>query len=216
MENQDYDEGGADLAVSVKNWMQIAGISSFRQLSRQAGVSRWQVQQLLQGKLWQMRLEIVYKISQALQVPLNELIGELGGMEKGTEANTVSVQEEYQRLQQEIEQQRETLRAEFQQAGLDLLESWLKQWPKAVKAARENPQLPAANVVALVGPVERLVASWGVETIAPMGAEIPYDPRWHQLTTGNATPGEIVTVKAPGYRQGEKLLYRAEVSGKIN
>ncbi|HIK11302.1 MAG TPA: helix-turn-helix domain-containing protein [Oscillatoriaceae cyanobacterium M33_DOE_052] len=216
MENQDYGEGGTDLAVRVKNWMQRAGISSFRQLSRQAGVSRWQVQQLLQGKLWQMRLEILDKISQALQVPLNELIGELGGTDKGTEANTVSVQEEYQRLQQEIAQQRETLRAEFQQAGLDLLESWLKQWPKAVKAARENPQLPAANVVALVSPVERLVASWGVETIAAIGEEIPYDPRWHQLTTGNAIPGEIVTVKAPGYRQGEKLLYRAEVSGKIN
>jgi molecular chaperone GrpE (heat shock protein) len=51
-----------------------------------------------------------------------------------------------------------------------------------------------------------------VEAIAPVGAEIPYDPQLHQLMEGNPQLGEIVKVRYTGYRQGDKLLYRAKVS----
>jgi len=53
---------------------------------------------------------------------------------------------------------------------------------------------------------------WGVESIAPVGAQIPYNPQQHQLMEGTAEPGEPVKVRYTGYRQGDKLLYRAKVS----
>lgn len=54
---------------------------------------------------------------------------------------------------------------------------------------------------------------WGVEAIASVGSEIPYDPQWHQLMDGTALPGELVRVRYTGYRLADnKLLYRAKVS----
>jgi len=53
---------------------------------------------------------------------------------------------------------------------------------------------------------------WSVEAIAEVGKELPYDPTQHQLIEGTAQPGELVRVRYTGYRQGEKLLYRAKVS----
>ncbi len=51
-----------------------------------------------------------------------------------------------------------------------------------------------------------------MELIAPVGAEIPYNPQQHELLEGTAEPGEPVKVRYTGYRQGDKLLYRAKVS----
>ncbi len=135
---------------------------------------------------------------------------------------------EYERSQLALEQQRETLRQEFQQRSLQLLESLLLQWPTAAHKAQENPQLQwptaahkaqenpqlaAIKIVPLVQkPLEKLLQEWGVEAIAPVGAELPFDPQWHQLMEGNSQPGNLVKVRYTGYRQGEKLLYRAKVS----
>jgi len=57
-----------------------------------------------------------------------------------------------------------------------------------------------------------LLQQWGVEAIAPVGAELPYDPQQHQLLEGTAQAGDQVLVRYTGYRQGDKLLYRAKVS----
>jgi molecular chaperone GrpE (heat shock protein) len=57
---------------------------------------------------------------------------------------------------------------------------------------------------------------WGVEAIASVGSELPYDPQWHQLMEGIAQPGDLVKVRYTGYRIGEKLLYRAKVSSLGN
>ena len=51
-----------------------------------------------------------------------------------------------------------------------------------------------------------------MEAIAPVGAEVAYDPQLHQPLEGTAQPGEKVKVRYTGYRQGDKLLYRAKVS----
>jgi molecular chaperone GrpE (heat shock protein) len=123
------------------------------------------------------------------------------------------LRKEYDRLQLQLQQQQLSLQQEFQQSSLQLLESLLLQFPTAAQKARENPQLPALNIVPLVQkPLERLLQQWGVEAIALVGAELPYDPQLHQLMDGNAQPGEIVKVRYTGYRQGDKLLYRAKVS----
>lgn len=209
MTNQDYSE-------QLQELMKRAGLSSFRELSRQAGVSRWQVQQLRVGEVLQMRLENLQKLSKTLQMSLTELLAVFDALdeEDSDQRQTRSVQEEYDRLRTQVLEQRESLMQEFQHSSLETIESWLKQWPKAVYAVQQNPNLPASNILPLVSPIEQLLQKWGVEAIASVGSQVPYDPRFHQLQ-GRAEPGESVLVVGPGYRQGEKLLHRAEVKGLV-
>jgi DNA-binding Xre family transcriptional regulator len=202
-----------DASQQLQELMQQVGISSFRALARQAEVSHWQVRQLRQGKALQMRVEPLLMLANVLQVTLSELLVRCAGVE-ATEPleQSSTLQAEYDRLQIQMQQQRETLLQEFQLTSLDILESWLRNWPTAAYAATQNPELPAVRLLPLLHPVERLLQEWGVEAIASVGSEIPYNPQQHQLREGNAQPGELVRVRSTGYRQGEKLLYRAEVS----
>ena len=206
----------------LQNLMQQVGISSFKALSRTAGVSERQLLRLRQGKLKQMRVDVLLKLSPVLQMPLNELIATFSSVELLPE-KTAPTQEllqeitdlrrEYDRSQLQLEQQREILLQELQQSSLQLLESLLLQWPTAAQKAQENPQLAAVKIVPLVQkPLEKLLQAWGVEAMAPVGAELPYDPQLHQLLEGTAQPGETVKVRYTGYLQGGKLLYRAKVS----
>ncbi|MBD1928317.1 helix-turn-helix domain-containing protein [Trichocoleus sp. FACHB-90] len=207
----------------LQDLMQQVGISSFKALSREAGVSERQVKHLRLGEVSQMRVETLFKISQVLQVSVSELLTIFGKMEElgtgdwglGT-GNAPKVEEalkqEYQLLSAQMKQQRETLLLEFQHSSLQILESFLVYWPTAANKAQENPQMAAVQLLPLVRPVEKLLAAWGVEAIASVGAELPYDQKLHQLIEGTAQPGEMVKVRNIGYRQGEKLLHRAKVS----
>jgi molecular chaperone GrpE (heat shock protein) len=94
---------------------------------------------------------------------------------------------------------------------LQVLESFLIYWPTAADKAKQNPDLPAVRLLPLVKPVEKLLQQWGVEAIASVGEELPYDPQWHRLKEGTAEPGDPVQVSNVGYRIGDKLLHRATV-----
>ncbi len=206
---------------ALQNLMQRVGVSSFKALSQTAAVSERQILRLRRGEATQMRVDVLLKLSQVLQMPLSELIATFSQVElvKETASNQELLQEitnlktEYQRSLVQLEQQREILLSEFQQTSLQLLESLLLQFPTAAHKAQENPQLAAVKILPLVQkPLEKLLQQWKVEAIAPVGAELPYDPQIHQLMEGNARPGEKVKIRYTGYRQGDKLLYRAKVS----
>jgi molecular chaperone GrpE (heat shock protein) len=169
-----------------------------------------------------MRVDVLRKLSSVLQISLGELVTNFSATELISE-KAVSTQQmlqeiadlktEYQRSQIQLAQQRELLQQEFQQSSLQLLESLLLQFPTAANKARENPQLAAVKIIPLIEtPIKQLLQAWGIEEIAPVGAEIPYDPQLHQLTKGTVQPGETVKVRYTGYLQGDKLIYRAEVS----
>ncbi|MDZ7962140.1 MAG: nucleotide exchange factor GrpE [Aulosira sp. DedQUE10] len=236
----------------LQDLMQQVGISSFKALSRACGVSERQILRLRQGNIKQMRVDVLLKLSQTLQITLSELIttfsvlseqkeqkinssrakrpatansaampaglystqnSALSNTEQNLLQEIADLKREYERSQLALEQQRELLQQEFQQTSLQLLESLLLQWPTAAQRAKENQQLAAIKIVPLVQkPLEKLLQAWGVEAIAPVGAEVPYNPQFHQLIEGSSQPGEIVKVRYIGYRQGEKLLYRAKVS----
>lgn len=201
----------------LQQLMQQVDIASFRQLSRTAGVSERQLKRLRQGQVAQMRLETLLKLSKVLQVPVNKLLEmfapELIPFEAAQASeDLITLQQEYQHLRQQLKQQRENLQQEFQQSSLQVLESWLIQWPTAAYAAQQNEQLPAVRLLPLMRPVESLLQQWGVEAIASVGAEVPYNPQEQQLMSGTAQPGDIVRVRYTGYRQGNRLLYRAKVS----
>jgi molecular chaperone GrpE (heat shock protein) len=192
----------------LRSLLQQAKLPSLKALSCVANVSEWQVKQLGKGQAAKMRIEPLHKLSQALQISLPELIAQFSDLTLATS----DLQPEYQRLQTQLQQQQETLQQEFQQASLQILESWLIQYPTAAYAAQQNPEVPAIRLLPLMRPVEQLVQSWGLEAIAPVGTELPYDPQIHQLMDGVAEVGDRVKVRYTGYRQREKLLHRAKVS----
>jgi transcriptional regulator with XRE-family HTH domain len=210
-----------DYTQRLQQLMQEQGFSSYRQLSRSAGVSEKQLRRLRQGQVSQLRVETLLQLAQALQVSVSKLLTTFSSVsplcvsqvDEGEAASLAALRQEYQRLQQQLEHQRELLMQEFQQSSLQVLESWLVQWPTAAYAAQQNEQLPAVRLLPLVRPVEQLLQEWGVEEIASVGSELPYDPQWHQLMEGTAQPGDMVRVRYTGYRiGGDKLLYRAKVS----
>ena len=211
---------GQDYTCQLQQLMQQMGVSSFKALARSSKVSERQLMRLRRGEILEMRVDVLLKLSQALQVPLIELVATFSALEL-TEENAsltsesnakAELKQEYQRLQVQLEQQRQVLWQEFQQLSLQVLESWLVQWPTAAYKAQENPQLPAVRLLPLLRPMEQLLQQWGVEALAAVGAELSYDPQMHQLLEGTAQPGERVKVRYTGYRQGDKLLYRAKVS----
>lgn len=206
-------------AHPLQTMMQRVGISSFKGLSRKAGVSEWQVRQLRQDHIDQMRVGSLRKIAQALEVSLADLLNTFT-----PEAPTVSsaltptaelaaLKLEYQRSQTQLAEQREQLWQEFQQTTLQAIESWLTFWPAAAHAAQQpDTKVTVATLLRLAQPFDQLLQQWGVEPTATVNAELDYDPTQHQLMDGTAQPGDRVRVRYPGYCQGEKLLYRAKVS----
>ena len=202
-----------DYSLQLQRLMQQAGISGDRELSQKAGVSELQLSRLRRGLALQTRADILLKISQALQISLNELLATFAPdyVELESPAPT-AIEQEYQRLQSTIAQQRSSLMQEFQLSSLQILESWMLQWPTAASTAKKNHALPAVKLLPLLRPVEQLLEHWGIESIAPVGAEMPYNPQQHQLLEGTAQPGETVKIRYTGYRQGDKLLYRAKVN----
>ncbi|MGB3404260.1 MAG: helix-turn-helix domain-containing protein [Microcoleaceae cyanobacterium] len=202
-----------DYSPELQRLMQQAGLYSLSELSRKAGVSERQLIRLQRGLALNTRVDILLKISQGLNISLEELLLTFAPTTVSTLQNSQSgVELEYQRLQQQIEQQGETLRETFQIESLQVLESWLLQWPTVAYRAQQNPQLAAVKLLPLLHPIEQLMQQWGVEAIATVGSQVAYDPQYHQLMEGNVQPGEPVLVRYTGYRYREKLLYRAKVS----
>ena len=201
-----------DYAPQLQRLMEQAGLGGDRELSQKAGVSELQLSRLRRGLALQTRADILLKISQALQISLNELLATFApGSVELEQPTPTAIQQEYQRLQAKLDIQRASLMQEFQLSSLQILESWMLQWPTAASKAQENQKLSAVKLLPLLRPVEKLLQEWGVEAIAPVGASIPYNPQQHQLLEGTAEPGATVKVRYTGYKQGDKLLYRAKV-----
>lgn len=195
--------------------MQRVGIVSFKALASAAGVSPVQIRRLRQGEIAQMRVETVLKLAQVLQVPINVLVKTFSNLAPAlpqTDDKTIdTLKQEYQKLQSQLVQQRQTLLQEFQLSSLQVLESCLLQLPTLAFKVQQNPEISATKLLPLMRPLEQLLQQWGIEQIAPVGSKLPYNEQLHQLLAGNAQPGDLVIVRYTGYIQGDKLLYRAKV-----
>jgi molecular chaperone GrpE (heat shock protein) len=199
--------------------MTAAHLPSFKALAQAAGVSTGAITRLRQGKIGQMQLTTVGKIAQALGLSITALqqhlagdVSAAGGTVDVARDRIATLEAEYERLQAQLAIQKDQARQALQQEALSILEPWLLQWPTVTHAVAQNPDLPASRLVPLVKPVEALLNHWGIEAIAIVGAEVPYDPQRHQLMGGTAAPGETVRVRYSGYVQGDRLLHRAKVS----
>jgi DNA-binding Xre family transcriptional regulator len=201
-----------DRTAQLQELMQQVGIKSLRELYRSTGISAHTINQLRFGNLDTLRWESIVKISDTFQISTSESIRIFGDLQTGSQAQSIEIlKQEYQQLQQRYQQQSDTLQAEFQLQSLQTLESFLTYFPTAKHAAINNPDFPASKLFPLIGSIDRLIQSWGVTAIGAVGSQVAYDPRWHQLIEGTADLDRLVTVRYVGYRQGEKLIFRAKV-----
>ena len=199
--------------LKLQQLMQKAGITSYKQLYRSTRTSAHAIGKIRSGKLATLRWQTLIKISTGLNISPIELLNTFS--DKPIESNRqelVSIRKEYTQLQQQLQQQRDTLQTEFQHQSLQILESFLTYFPTAKHAATNNPEFPASKLFPLVQSIDKLLADWGVTVIGSVGAEIGYDPQWHQSIEGNVNPDEPVTVRYVGYQQQDKLIFRAKVS----
>lgn len=197
----------------LQDLMRRVNISDIDELSSVANVSRLQVIRIQRGLILNISVRAIAKIARTLNMSIDDLVKTFTKQDElQSKDELATCQKEYQKLQQQMSQQRETLAAEFRQSSIETIESWLLQWPTAAAAVQQNPHLPAARLLSLVEPVEQLLKQWKVEAIATVGEELAYDPQYHQLMKGTAQPGELVKVRYVGYKQQDKLLYKAKVS----
>jgi molecular chaperone GrpE (heat shock protein) len=203
-----------DRTLQLQTLMQQVEITSFKQLYRSTGTSDRTIRKLRSGELGTLRWQTLVKIASILKIPVIELIQTFSGQSSSTfdRQELTTLQQEYQHLQQQFHQQRETLQAEFQFQSLQTIESFLTYFPAAKSAAMNNPNFPASKIFPLVKSIDLLIQQWNVTVIGEIGKQLSYDPRWHQLIEGMANPDELVTVRYVGYRQGDKLIFRAKVS----
>jgi transcriptional regulator with XRE-family HTH domain len=208
----DAENNSCNRSVQLQLLMRSVGIKSYKALARSAGTSILTINKIRSGKLGMLSWQTIVNTSNILQISPIEFIELFGdGSLRSDRQELTALQKEYARLQQQLQQQRETLQAEFQFQSLQVLESYLTYFPTAKHAATKNPDFPATKIFPLVGAIDRLMAQWGVSTIGSVGAEIPYDPQYHQLIEGTANLDELVMVRYVGYLQGNKLLFRAKV-----
>ena len=205
----------------LANLMKQVNISNIEELSDASGVSELQIRRLQYGLVYKISVETLVKLAAALQISIEQMLDKFtrpleSSLEETTELTPQKSvqfwQQEYQQLKLEMAQQAETLTSEFQNSSIQAIESWLIQWPTAIAAIVKNPELPAAKLIPLVKPVEHLIEQWGIETISEVGAELHYNPQWQELMSGFAEPGTLVKVRYVGYKQGDRILYKAKVS----
>jgi molecular chaperone GrpE (heat shock protein) len=201
-----------DYTLKLQALMHKVGIKSFRKLSELTGTSDRTIRKLRSGELNPLRWQTLVKISSTLQITVTELLDIFGAQSNSNTQQLELLNQEYQQLQQQLQQQRETLQTEFQYQSLQTLESLLTYLPAAKYAATNQPDFPASKIFPLLQSIDRLLSQWDVTVIGEIGTQIAHDPHYHQLIEGTANPGELVTVRYMGYRQGEKLIFRAKVS----
>jgi molecular chaperone GrpE (heat shock protein) len=209
-----------DRTEILRHLMKQVDITSFQILSDRTGISRRAIDTLRKGNAATLRYADLAKLAEVLQIEVNELITKFISEPINSESSSSAIaalREEYQRLQQKFEHQKQELRSQFERETIHQLESLLLQLPSAAYAAQQNPNMLAKNILPLLRPLDALLQKWGITTIGSVGAEVNYDPHKHQLIedSNELAEGSTAIVRYVGYMQGEKLLYRARVSSPI-
>ena len=211
-----------DRTAILRQLMKSVGISSFQILGDRAGMSRRAIDLLRKGNAATLRYGDLVKLAQILQIEVSELITKFideSSHDQSLNLEIIGLREEYQRLQQKMAMQTQELRSQFQRESIQQLESLLLQLPTAVYASQQNPNLLAKNILPLFRPIEVMLDKWGITAIGSVGTEVIYDPQKHQVMEADnidniLKEGDAAVVRYVGYRQGEKLLYKARVTPK--
>lgn len=206
-----------DRTEILRQLMKLVGISSFQILSERTGISRRAIDTLRKRNAATLRYADLAKLAEVLQIEVTEVIAKFICDSNNPESPIIEIaalREEYQRLQQKLEQQKFELRSQFERETIQQLESLILQLPSAAYAALQSPNMLAKNILPLLRPIDALLQKWGITAIGSVGKEVDFDSQKHQLMEGSdeIKEGDVAIVRYVGYMQGEKLLYRARVS----
>lgn len=190
-----------EIKTVLQDLMTQNDIANYLELSRKSKVSERQFYRLENNLLDHIPLGVLKKIATTLNIPLSSLIEQLTNqIDRASFNDSLSVEND-------------TLIKEYQQETISILESLLLQLPTVVYAVKNNPNLPANRLLPLLEPINQLLSSWGISSIGSVGDIVEYNPQEHELMDNddheNITKVEIRYV---GYRQQDKLLYRAKVT----
>lgn len=199
----------SDTVTILRELMTKAEIQDYLQLSRKSRVSELQFYRLENNLLDNIPLGVLKKIAKALNISVTTLIDNLS-------SSFDSVNDSHQEnLQSQNQDLTSNLIAEYQQETISILESLLLQLPTLIYVVNKNPGLPASRILPLLQPLNQLLSAWEIEPIGGVGNLVDYNPQEHELMEHNhLTLGNIkqVKIRYVGYRQKDKLLYRAKVS----
>ncbi|MFM7372159.1 MAG: molecular chaperone GrpE, partial [Sphaerospermopsis kisseleviana] len=82
-----------------------------------------------------------------------------------TEQKIKDLELQCQRLREELKQQSQQLKTDFQNETFTQLQTLLSNYPTVKKMALTKPDLPAKNIVSLLTSLDNLMASWGYTVI---------------------------------------------------
>jgi transcriptional regulator with XRE-family HTH domain len=207
-----------DYRLNLQQCMALAGFPSLRSLSAASGVSRRQISRLQAGEAHLLSVHHALQLARSLQLSLLGLLQRFSSVKlddplQSNPGPSDAVVAEYERLKAELANARSQHFQSFQAETLNTLETLLLQWPTAAYAAQQNPTAPAVRLLPLLQPLEKLLQTWQIEPIGAVGQTVPYEPQIHQWTSASLPPepGTSVRISHVGYRQADKLLYRAKV-----
>ncbi|BAQ60871.1 molecular chaperone GrpE [Geminocystis sp. NIES-3708] len=189
----------------LQHLMTQAQIKDYLEFSRKSRVSELQFYRLENNLLDNIPLGVLKKIAKTLNISVTTLIDHLNNSSDLFTENSLSQNSEFA----------SDLISEYQLETISILESLLLQLPTVIHAVNNNPELPASRIVPLLQPLNQLLSTWGIEPIGKVGDMVSYNPQEHELIENNDfNVGEInlVEIRYVGYRQKDKLLYRAKVS----
>jgi molecular chaperone GrpE (heat shock protein) len=202
--------------LKLHQCMVSAGLSSLRSLSISSGVSRRQIGRLQSGEAHLLSVHHALRLARSLQLSLPALLQQFSPTEEQmppSHAPSEAIVAEYQRLKEALASARSQHLQDFQAETLNILETLLLYWPTAAFQAKQNPDKPAIQLLPLLQPLEKLLQTWGIERIGEVGQIVNYNPQMHQWVETASPPerGLSVCISHIGYRQADKLLYRAKV-----
>ncbi len=133
---------------------------------------------------------------------------------QNSDLKITELQQQCQRLREELISQRLQLKSDFSDATFEQLKTLLINYPSACKMAQTMPDLPARNLIALFTPLENLLQNWDIEAIGSPWQSVSYDSHIHQPDADDIAVGESVYIRFVGYRHKNsgQILCPAKVS----
>lgn len=129
-----------------------------------------------------------------------------------TEQKIRDLELQCQRLREELKQQSQQLKTDFQNETFTQLQTLLTNYPTVKKMALTKPDLPAKNIVSLFTSLDNLMDSWGYTVIGETWEQVNYNPQIHQADSDDIQEGDLVYIRFIGYQNGDQVLYPAKVS----
>jgi transcriptional regulator with XRE-family HTH domain len=199
----------------LRNLMQTAGITTWKELQEQTGFGRSQLNTLRSGQAEKLTLADLERTATVLGLPLTRLLQDFCGISLTGFTESAETSQEVQRLYQQLERQERQFRHQTQAELVEKLKPLLVQYPTLQEVVQRRPDYPAQQVLTLLTSLSNLLEDWHLQPIGQVWQPVIYDPENHQADEDDIQAGESVYVRFVGYRSADQVLIRAKVSRSL-